>query len=210
LDIIFARHGNTFDPGDKVVWVGRETDLPLVEKGRAQAVSVAQALRRTGLVPDVIFAAALTRTRQFADIVAETLALSSPQIDGRLNEVHYGLWAGKTNDEIAALGRSAQADMTAWNQDDRWPDSAGWVSGREDTLAALREFIADRLTGTPYKRPLVVSSNGILRFLPRMLALDAGTRRSFKMGTGHMGLLVESPPPPHIAQWDVVPEVFGQ
>ena len=49
MDILFARHGNTFGPGDKVVWVGRETDLPLVEKGLAQAEAAGQALVRAGL-----------------------------------------------------------------------------------------------------------------------------------------------------------------
>ena len=35
--LIIARHGNTFDKGDIPTRVGARTDLPLVEKGRAQA-----------------------------------------------------------------------------------------------------------------------------------------------------------------------------
>ena len=35
--LLLARHGNTFDKGDKVVWVGARTDLPLTAKGREQA-----------------------------------------------------------------------------------------------------------------------------------------------------------------------------
>ncbi len=27
--LLLARHGNTFNKGDKVVWVGAQTDLPL-------------------------------------------------------------------------------------------------------------------------------------------------------------------------------------
>ncbi len=41
MRILFARHGNTFAPGDNVVCVGRETDLALVERGFEQARAVA-------------------------------------------------------------------------------------------------------------------------------------------------------------------------
>ena len=75
---LFARHGNTFGPGDKVVWVGRETDLPLVEKGLQQAAAAAAAFRRKGLIPEVIYCASLQRTRRFAEIVAETLGICAP------------------------------------------------------------------------------------------------------------------------------------
>ena len=68
--LLFARHGNTFGPGDKVVWVGRETDLPLVDKGLEQAAAAADALKRKGLIPDAIYCASLQRTRRFATIVA--------------------------------------------------------------------------------------------------------------------------------------------
>ena len=74
--LLFARHGNTFGPGDKVVWVGRETDLPLVEKGLEQAAAAAEALRRTDLIPDAIYCASLQRTRRFAAIVAEASSVA--------------------------------------------------------------------------------------------------------------------------------------
>jgi probable phosphoglycerate mutase len=83
MQILFVRHGNTFDPGDKVVWVGGETDLPLVDKGGAQAQAVAEALRRCNLVPDRIFAASLQRTRRTADIIAAELGLPPPIVDER-------------------------------------------------------------------------------------------------------------------------------
>ena len=38
MRLILSRHGNTFSPGEKAVWVGRRSDLPLVEEGRRQAV----------------------------------------------------------------------------------------------------------------------------------------------------------------------------
>ena len=205
MELLFARHGNTFDPGDRVVWVGRETDLPLVEKGLLQALAAAAALRRTGLVPDIIVAASLRRTRRFAEIIAEDLGLSAPLVDQRLDELDYGCWAGKSNDEIAAEGPAAQAAMDAWAVNDIWPAGVGWVSRETDVLRAIGEFAADRLAPERHRRPLVVSSNGILRFLPRVLLPSAAYRPSFKMRTGHLGIIDRQGGTAKLRGWDIAP-----
>lgn len=206
--LLFARHGNTFGPGDKVVWVGRETDLPLVEKGLQQAASAAEAFRRKGLIPDVIYCASLQRTRRFAEIVAETLGVGEPQIDGRLDELDYGSWAGRGNDEILAADPAAAAAMEAWNGADAWPVQAGWVSQRETVMEALREFAEDRLAPNRHERPLVVSSNGILRFLPRLLLEKSAQLPSFKMRTGHLGLIERRNGEALLGTWDTPPDAF--
>lgn len=205
MEILFARHGNTFDPGDKVVWVGRETDLPLVAKGLSQAVAVAEALARADLRPDVIYAASLKRTRRFAEIVAETLGLASPVIDSRLDELDYGRWAGRTNDEIALDGPLAQTAMEAWNKCDAWPEAAGWVSRQGDIQETIGRFAAERLASGRHRRPLVVSSNGILRFLPRVLLAPLAPRDSFKMRTGHLGVIDCRDGTACLRCWDVGP-----
>lgn len=206
--LLFARHGNTFGPGDKVVWVGRETDLPLVEKGLEQAASAAEALKRKGLVPDAIYCASLQRTRRFAAIVAESLGLAEPVIDARLDELDYGAWAGRTNDEILAADPGAAASMEAWNGSDSWPEGAGWVSRRETVLAGLESFAAERLAPGPHLRPLVVSSNGILRFLPRLLLEKTSQLPSFKMRTGHLGLIERDEGSAQLRAWDKPAEAF--
>jgi len=205
MEILFARHGNTFNPGDKVVWVGRETDLPLVEKGLAQAAAVACALRSADLIPDAIYAASLKRTRRFAEIIAETLGLGAPIIDSRLDELDYGRWAGRTNDEIAKDDPAALAAMDAWNRFDRWPETAGWVSRQADVQAAIGQFAVDRLTPGGHRRPLIVSSNGILRFLPRVLLAPMAQRESFKMGTGHLGVIDCQDGEACLRCWDTAP-----
>lgn len=208
MEILFARHGNTFNPGDRVTWVGRETDLPLVDKGLAQAAQAAEALRRRALLPDVIFAASLRRTRRFAEIVAEALGLPAPSIDGRLDEVDYGCWAGRTNDEIATLGEAASQAMEAWNSADRWPEAAGWGSRESDIMAAIGGFAGECLADRRYRRPLVVSSNGILRFLPRLLLPATEHRASFKMGTGHLGVIDQTGGACRLRCWNVAPVDF--
>jgi len=207
-DFLFARHGNTFGPGDKVVWVGRETDLPLVEKGLHQASAAAEAFRRKGLIPDAIYCASLQRTRRFAAIVAETLGLAAPVIDPRLDELDYGAWAGRSNDEILAADPAAAAAMEAWNGADVWPVQVGWVSQRDTVLAGLSAFAADRLAPGLHARPLVVSSNGILRFLPRLLLETGRQLPSFKMRTGHLGLIARREGGASLEAWDTPPEAF--
>ena len=45
MEFILARHGNTFNTGDKIVWVGRTEDFPLTQTGEEQAKKVAQFLQ---------------------------------------------------------------------------------------------------------------------------------------------------------------------
>jgi len=206
--LLFARHGNTFGPGDKVVWVGRETDLPLVEKGLEQAASAAEALKRKGLIPDAIYCASLQRTRRFATIVAETLDLAEPVIDPRLDELDYGAWAARSNDEILAADPAAAQAMEAWNSSDTWPEGAGWVSQRATVMAALESFAAEILAPGRHARPLVVSSNGILRFLPRLLLESGAQLPSFKMRTGHLGLIERGEGHAELRAWDKSAEAF--
>ena len=206
--LLFARHGNTFGPGDKVVWVGRETDLPLVEKGLRQATAAAEALRRRDLIPDAIYCASLQRTRRFAEIVAQSLGLPPPVIDNRLDELDYGAWAGRSNDEILALDPSVSAAMDAWNTADTWPEQASWVSRYDIVIEGLRAFAEQRLKTGLHRRPLVVSSNGILRFLPRLLLDSGASLPSFKMRTGHLGLIEREAESARLGCWDMVPEAF--
>jgi probable phosphoglycerate mutase len=44
--LILIRHGNTFEAGQKAVWVGARSDLPLTMAGEAQAHAAAQYVAR--------------------------------------------------------------------------------------------------------------------------------------------------------------------
>jgi probable phosphoglycerate mutase len=213
MDILFARHGNTFGPDDKVVWVGRETDLPLVDKGWAQARALGDALIRLGFQPDRIIAASLQRTRGFAETVAATLGHARPlDIDPRLNEIDYGRWAGRSSEEIAAASPEEAAALDAWSARDAWPASAGWVTTEAELRDAIRAF-ADHVIAqaNDTERLLVVSSNGVLRFLPHVLgasdsARSGPARSSYVMKTGHAGLITGKPGTFQLKFWNVNPE----
>ncbi len=76
--LLLARHGNTFDKGDKVVWVGARTDLPLTSKGREQAQALGQALAPSAARIKRIISGPLLRTRDAATIIGEALNAPSP------------------------------------------------------------------------------------------------------------------------------------
>ena len=77
--LLLARHGNTFNKGDKVVWVGARTDLPLTAKGREQARALGQALMPFAPQIKRVISGPLLRTREHAAILCEALKTPSPQ-----------------------------------------------------------------------------------------------------------------------------------
>jgi len=99
--------------------------------------------------------------------------------------------------------------MEAWNNADRWPAAAGWSSRESDILAAIGGFVGECLADDGrFRRPLVVSSNGILRFLPRLLLPPSEHRTSFKMGTGHLGVIDRTGGGCRLRCWNVAPGDF--
>ena len=109
--LLLARHGNTFNKGDKVVWVGARTDLPLTAKGREQAQALGQALAPFAPRIERVISGPLLRTREHAgiatDVAGEKAAI---EIDQRLREIDYGLWEAKSSEEIQAMDGGAELD----------------------------------------------------------------------------------------------------
>ena len=211
MDIIFGRHGNTFGPEDKVVWVGRETNLPLVDKGWSQARAFGSALLRINMVPDRVFAASLRRTRDFAEAMGEVqMRWKKPVIDPRLDEVDYGAWAGKTNDEIAAMPGGAAA-AEAWSRHDVFPADAGWGSSEAEIFGNIESFSGEVIeTAGPKEKLLVISSNGILRFFPRLMGATNLDQPSYVMKTGHAGLISGEPGAFRVRFWNLSAEALSR
>lgn len=178
--LILARHGNTFGPGETPVWVGAKEDLPLVEKGEAQAESLGKALASADVKLDRIITGPLRRTRRAADLVADAIDFSGPiEIDERLKEIDYGPWGGLSDAEIVeAFG---EAPLAAWRDRHEVPEGAGWSPSpatlKANAMAVLND--ARRSSGTV----LVITSNGILRFFHAALGFGGDA----KVKTGHVG-----------------------
>jgi len=188
VNLILARHGNTFSPGEKVVWVGSKNDLPLAESGVAQARSLGVALQDLDVPLAAIYCGPLRRTREFASVVIEEAELPlQPIIDPRLNELDYGAWSGLTSEEIRAqFGDRALLD---WEERAVWPADAGWGESPQLVHSQVVEFLQDleRRHGAN-DTLLIISSNGRLRAFAA-LAQPGVLLAPLKMKTGHLGRL---------------------
>ena len=185
--LILARHGNTFGPGDTPVWVGANEDVPLVDKGLQQSRDIGLALREAGVLPDRIIAGPLKRTRIGAELAGEVCGFSGDiEIDERLREIDYGVWGGKSDDEIAE--QWSDTATTDWREHSIPPSGAGWSPSpaalAENARAVLDAATRDRSEDTVV---LIVTSNGILRYLHRLLAGPNAPESEAKVKTGHMG-----------------------
>ncbi|WKW49852.1 histidine phosphatase family protein [Rhodomicrobium lacus] len=210
--LILARHGNTFEAGEKPVWVGARTDLPLTPKGREQAAALGEALKP--FVPRIrrIAAGPLARTREHAEIAAAIAGLTVPvTIDDRLREIDYGDWEGKSSEEIEASGGAA--DLAAWNERGVWPISAGWlpctyaIDARASALAG--EAARDAGAGDA---ALFVTSNGVLRYFLKLVpgAFEAAVNDgSLKVATGNVSALRFDGEAWRVVLWNAKPGELG-
>ncbi len=186
--LLLARHGNTFDKGDKVVWVGARTDLPLTGKGKEQAQALAAGLQPLASRIKRVIAGPLQRTREHAGIAAARLQLEVPvEADERLREIDYGFWEGRSSEEIQALG--GDTELKAWNEKGEWPRSPGWAPPAEIVAANVAQ-IAGACAGTLSggDAALLVTSNGILKFFLKLVPgafEDMAARGALKVATGN-------------------------
>jgi broad specificity phosphatase PhoE len=215
--LLLARHGNTFDKGDKVVWVGARTDLPLTAKGREQAQALGDALAPSAARIKRVISGPLLRTRDVAAIMCEKLnasvgegqgeAVLQPLIDERLREIDYGAWEAKSTEEIEALGGGEE--LNAWNKLGLWPRSPAWTPSPEAIAANATELAANcaaTLSGSD--AALLVTSNGILKFFLKLVPgafEDMAARGALKVATGNCCALRYSAKGWEIAFWDRAP-----
>jgi broad specificity phosphatase PhoE len=210
LDLLVARHGNTFAPGDPVTWVGRHEDLPLVAAGLAQAEALGVKLAHERWRPDRVLASSLRRTRGFAERALFAAGWSDLQVerDPRLDELDYGPWGGLTSAEIEARGDGPA--LAAWSEDNRWPRV---FNERESDVRARIERLAEELThdaehgpGRAPARVLIVSSNGVMRYFLGLAPGELARRRAaraLKVGTGRVCRLRHDEAGWRVLAWDL-------
>lgn len=213
MKLLLARHGNTFAPGDTVVWAGTRNDLPLVARGRAQAVEVADALRAAPPLPAGVYCGPLARTREYAEIICRALHLAPPIVDARLGEIDYGDWTGLTQDEVTA--RFGAASVAAWDERAEWPRAGNWGGDAAQMLARVQAFVQDMVSRHASDAMiLAVTSNGTLRSFAALDAAACATRRAaghLKVKTGHLCALElrGASGPCVLTAWDVAPAALS-
>jgi probable phosphoglycerate mutase len=153
--VLLARHGET-DWNVEGRWQGH-TDIPLNERGRQQARTVADALRHEGL--SGVASSDLSRAHETARIVGAALGFDVSYVDADLRERMFGVFEGLTREECARLHPEA---WQAWLER-RHPPRDGETPERLGTrvMAAIGRA-AHRLArdGAP---ALLVTHGGTLR-----------------------------------------------
>ncbi|MFT5774931.1 histidine phosphatase family protein [Hyphomonas sp.] len=197
--LIIVRHGNTFDPGDTPTRVGARTDLPLSTSGEQQAAALAAHFRDTHLV--AAFCSPLLRTRQTARaILAGRAGAPALRILPFLTEIDYGPDENQTED--AVIARIGAAAIDAWDADATPPP--GWHVDPTALRAAWADLLARAANLDSDANVLVVTSNGIARFLPDVVnELPAGLERKLK--TGAWGSVAIDANGARILDWNVRP-----
>lgn len=199
--LIIARHGNTFGPEDTPTRIGR-TDLPLVEKGRAQAKAIGRYLRENDLIPDVVYSSQLQRTYETAQIAIKEMGVSNPiyQLD-IFNEIDYGPDENKTEDEVIA--RIGQEAIEEWDTQAVVPE--GWKVDPPEIIRNWHNFAEQICAHDDEETILCVTSNGIARFAPHITGDFEGfaTSNKIKLSTGALAIFKHDGGTWHVQAWNL-------
>ena len=214
LKLYLCRHGNTFEPGDKIVWVGKNEDAPLAKKGLEQASAMAAYLAQQAERPVAFYCSDLQRTRRYAEIIKAAIAKDAPiTTELALNELDYGDWGGRATDEIIA--QYGEEPVKKWQEESIFPTAelGDWGDTAEAVQARIQDFVSRLIqlneVSNPQSQPIViVSSNGVLRFFLKLIpgAFERGVaEQNFKMKTGHFSVLTHDGQAFRLAAWNQNP-----
>jgi broad specificity phosphatase PhoE len=132
---------------------------------------------------------------------------ASLSIDERLREIDYGLWEGKSSEEIRALG--GDCELRAWNERGEWPRSPQWTPSPETIEANAAELASELAAALPEGRAaLLVTSNGILKFFLKLVPgafEEMSARGALKVATGNCCALRYSERGWQVVFWDCEP-----
>lgn len=197
--LYIVRHGNTFDPGETVRRVGGRTDLALSGSGRAQAAALAAQF--SAIAFTAALASPLARTRETARaILARQHGAPALRLAPALREIDYG--PDEDQPESAVVARIGAAALTAWEAHGEPPP--GWLVDPEAIRANWRRLLDRAGALAASANVLIVTSNGIARFLPESVS-EAPDGLDPKLRTGAWGEVVVTGERATIAAWNARP-----
>lgn len=202
-DIYVVRHGNTFDKGDVVTRVGARTDLPLSNSGLLQAQALAAHFAT--LAPrgfSAAYCSALRRTRETAETILATSS-SKPTLTEVefLREVDYG--PDENQPETEVVQRIGEAALRAWETEAIPPE--GWDISPDKIRSDWSDFLSKLSQSTADRPILIVTSNGIARFVLDVIAFGDERPESIKLKTGAYGLIDTASGRPVLRSWNIRP-----
>lgn len=201
--IYVVRHGNTFDKGDVVTRVGARTDLPLSQSGQKQAQALAAHF------DDIVaggfraaYCSPLRRTRETAEAIlaANPSGTELSEVEF-LREVDYGPDENQPEEEV--VRRIGEAALQAWETEAIPP--LGWKIEPEKIRMAWADFLAALSQSVSDQPVLIVTSNGIARFVLDVIFHDGERPASIKLKTGAYGVIETSDKTSTLRGWNIRP-----
>ncbi len=160
LELILVRHGETADPiTNKYVGV---TDVPLGERGKRQAVSLARSFAREKL--DAVYTSPLSRAKETAMPVAKKLFLDVQILNG-LCDRNYGIWENLTPEEIKDKYPEEHEEWYKTWPEYEIPQGESEMQVYERNAEALRKILDTHENG----KVLVVTHNTCIRNILALL-----------------------------------------
>jgi len=153
--IYLVRHGETvLTPTRKFSGVGA-LDPELTADGFLQAERVASEVAK--LKPDILIASPLQRTRQTAEVIAQTTGLDL-HFDEDWFELSFGTWDGKSIEEVKVEDPDS---YQAWLNSSSYRPGGGesYDEARIRIEAALEKVVAEY----PGKKVVIVTHNGVIK-----------------------------------------------
>lgn len=160
--LILVRHGQSqWNLENRFTgWV----DVPLTEKGEAEARRAGELLLKAKTHVDVAFTSDLVRAQRTLGIVLEVLHQTPPVAQSQaLNERHYGDLQGKNKEELAKQYGAEQVHIWRRSYDVPPPNGESLKDCSARTLPYYREKILPELR--PGRTVLVVAHGNSLRSL---------------------------------------------
>lgn len=161
IELILVRHGQT-------AWNATrrfqgQTDVPLDDEGRTQALSLAKYLRDVPIA--LALASDLSRARETAETILQDRDIPLV-LDPRLREIRFGDWEGLDWTEIRA--RYPHLPEAGWSNPREYTPEGG--ERFDDVHARVAEVLAEvRGRIEPGQRALVVTHAGILHSVMHVL-----------------------------------------
>lgn len=210
IHLYLIRHGNTFNKDETPVQIGSESDLPLTEHGREQALAMARYFNNNNIALESIYSSSLARQKEAAHIISTQLKSKVQVRDNTqaLQEINYGEWEGLTTAELHSRWPE---EYKAWCECATWPESI-FIGSQSDKINELAIW----LNGIKHQHHLgdhvaAITSNGTIRYFLsfikdqwKQLVADCELN-DYKVATGHFCHLALGEDDFKIIEWNSKP-----
>ncbi len=151
--LYFIRHGLVDNPEH----VFYSEDFPLGETGKKQMRSLAEQLKNAGCLPHRIVASTHERTRESAQILADSFDTLHPEFDQRLVEWKVGDWIGKPLEDFrTAAGYHQKLFSLKLNDIESYEDAAARVQATAlDVLESIPDMACAIIVS--HREPMVAA-----------------------------------------------------